>query len=443
MAGTSGKMTKKKPRGDDKGTSGNGGPQQRKTKQGTGLNDMFIAVFGVAFLLSLGLNILHGIGGFDNDGGGGYGSELSRAKGGNSALHSTLQDFKMNKNKKTSMLKDKYNIIDTSNQLETINEHDHNDRHQEHDDPLTGRGNHNEHDHEDVTLSTLNCDAFGGPSINEAQEMVYWADIPSDEHFISPFHPKRKHQKGSTEEVYVESTKYLTFEPDGGGWNNIRMAMESVIALAVAMGRTLVMPPQKKMYLLGKGDKGQRSHFDFADFFPIYEMAQEHIGLDVISMKEYLTREGVTGKLTNHETHKVEFPPGNRTDWNLINQDAYDIMRGYLRNVSKTAYWKPSECLPAFPKSGDHKDVVFLNGLVTKAKLTNELSKNQKPVDVDSTNVLARLEESLNKRLKLCVYDETLQNEKVVHFQMNHKKGLRLLVHFYGFIFFEDWAEGT
>jgi hypothetical protein len=31
------------------------------------------------------------------------------------------------------------------------------------------------------------------------------------------------------------------------GWNNIRMAMESVIGLAVATGRTLVMPPQKKM----------------------------------------------------------------------------------------------------------------------------------------------------------------------------------------------------
>eukprot|EP00980_Cylindrotheca_fusiformis_P020765 scaffold7755_cov104-Cylindrotheca_fusiformis.AAC.10 len=75
--------------------------------------------------------------------------------------------------------------------------------------------------------------------------MVYWEDIPSDENFISPFYRPGE-------------TKYLTFEPDGGGWNNIRMAMESVIGLAIAMGRTLVMPPQKKMYLLAKGDHKQR-----------------------------------------------------------------------------------------------------------------------------------------------------------------------------------------
>jgi hypothetical protein len=45
------------------------------------------------------------------------------------------------------------------------------------------------------------------------------------------------------------------------------------------MGRTLVMPPQKKMYLLAKGDNKQRKYFSFVDFFPIEEMAQEHVGL--------------------------------------------------------------------------------------------------------------------------------------------------------------------
>ena len=34
------------------------------------------------------------------------------------------------------------------------------------------------------------------------------------------------------------------------GWNNIRMAMETVLVMAHAMGRTLVLPPQQKMYLL-------------------------------------------------------------------------------------------------------------------------------------------------------------------------------------------------
>ena len=60
------------------------------------------------------------------------------------------------------------------------------------------------------TLAGLSCAKYGGPSDEVAQEMVYWSDIPSDSQFVSPF---KKEGEGET--------KYMTFEPDGGGWNNI------------------------------------------------------------------------------------------------------------------------------------------------------------------------------------------------------------------------------
>jgi hypothetical protein len=60
-------------------------------------------------------------------------------------------------------------------------------------------------------LAGLDCSSWGGPSTKEAlQEMVYWQDIPGDEGYVSPFKSK-------------SMTQYMTFEPDGGGWNNIRM----------------------------------------------------------------------------------------------------------------------------------------------------------------------------------------------------------------------------
>ncbi len=202
------------------------------------------------------------------------------------------------------------------------------------------------------------------------------------------------------------------------------------------MGRTLVMPPEKRMYLLGKSDNRQKQHFSFIDFYPIEEIAAEHVGLDIISMKEYLETQAMTGKLTNKFTGNVEFPPGNRTDWDGMDQHDYDVLREYLRNVTITPVWKPGDCLPAFPASGDHKDIVFLQSLAAKAGKPSRI-----PADVDNPDPLPRLEETLANRKMLCVYDEQMQEAPGLHFQCNHKLKIRLLVHFYGFLFFEDWKE--
>ena len=61
-------------------------------------------------------------------------------------------------------------------------------------------------------LGGLSCAAYGGPSDEIAAEMVYWRDIPQDSDYMSPFKHKKKDGP----------VQYMTFEPDGGGWNNIR-----------------------------------------------------------------------------------------------------------------------------------------------------------------------------------------------------------------------------
>ena len=79
-------------------------------------------------------------------------------------------------------------------------------------------------------LGRLTCDAHGGPYEEEAvQEMVYWREIHLDKQYKSPLFDASS------------PTKYLTFELDEGRFNNLRMSMETVIAMAHAMGRTLVM----------------------------------------------------------------------------------------------------------------------------------------------------------------------------------------------------------
>jgi hypothetical protein len=66
-------------------------------------------------------------------------------------------------------------------------------------------------------LAGLNCSAYGGPLQKEASEMVYWRNIPADSKFVSPFHKAER--------------QYMTFEPDGGGWNNIRYDFVCIVVM--------------------------------------------------------------------------------------------------------------------------------------------------------------------------------------------------------------------
>lgn len=76
-----------------------------------------------------------------------------------------------------------------------------------------------------------------------------------------------------------EREKYITFEPWPGGFNNIRMSLEMAAALAVAMDRTLVLPPKYHMYLRGTSD--------FQDYFDYNDMQK---GISTITYLEFRAR---------------------------------------------------------------------------------------------------------------------------------------------------------
>jgi hypothetical protein len=66
-----------------------------------------------------------------------------------------------------------------------------------------------------------------------------------------------------------------------------------------------------------------------------------------------------------------------------------------------------------------------------------EMFKN-KPVAVDSSPQ-DRLMETMTSRSGLCIYDHNLQKERVFHLEGTW--GVRILVHFYAFLFFENWIQ--
>jgi hypothetical protein len=284
-------------------------------------------------------------------------------------------------------------------------------------------------------IAGLNCDRFGGPSEEIAAEMVYWRDIPSDARFASPY----KTTTGAKDEK-----KYLTFEPDEGGFNNIRMSMETATALAHAMGRILVLPPEQNMYLLGNDKKKENNRFTFKKFFPFDAISEEHDAVDVITMEEFLTTEVMTGNLKDKATGTPVFPPGNKTDWEGRIHEGKEFWN-WFRGVTTASLWDFSKCVVVFPEKPGNESVAEMQNVYDEMdlkmqdqKLWKKFQGNPRPVDAPAKD---RLQEILSFRNEICMYNETYQNAKVMHFMGNNQSGARLLVHFYAFLFFQDWKQ--
>ena len=224
-------------------------------------------------------------------------------------------------------------------------------------------------------------------------EVIYWKIVPGDAVYESPITPHHGEHHD----------KYLSFEYDHGGWNNVRMGVECLIVAAHAMGRTLVVPPQQHLYLLGKNhkDKGDEKAHDemgFEDFYDI-DLLRTHKGFHVMHMEEFLANEGVTGGL-----HGM-LPPRNSTEaWG-------------------SALWSYLEKVADLNPEWAHKVIAFPDhpGNFTIAEGTH------------TEEAIMRMKEFTGER-PLVFYDEIMQNAHHIHFpgDDNH----RILQHHYAFTFF-------
>jgi hypothetical protein len=290
-------------------------------------------------------------------------------------------------------------------------------------------------------LAGLNCTRYGGP-VN-ASEFVYWRDIPADSRHISPFHRKQKRNLLNNVVGDDDEEEYLTFEPDHGGWNNIRMAMETVLALAFSMGRTLVLPPEKRLYLLSQTKKTrhgvtQKHAFSFADFFHMNSIHNEHEGLNIITMEDFLQRHVMQGKVYDPKTNRPVFPPHNRTNYD----GQPDAIFSWLRQYSRQVTWQPDVCLAVFPADASDTAVLEMKNIFSTMLAQNPKFEDYvgRPVPVNA-NTLERLKEARAGRNEMCLYDKGLQAAPILHFPVDPKAKARMLVQSYQFLFFQDYVR--
>jgi hypothetical protein len=226
-------------------------------------------------------------------------------------------------------------------------------------------------------------------------EVIYWKIVPHDSDYESPITPHHENHED----------RYLSFEYDQGGWNNVRMSLESLIVVAHAMGRTLVVPPQQHLYLLGAQhkdphDKEAHDEMGFDDFFDL-NLLKSHHGFHMMSMQEFLEKEAVTGGL------KGVLPPQNSSQiWG-------QALWNYLTKVADaTPTWMGR--FVAFPKhSGDFN--------------LSEMSQDPE--------IAARMKRFGGDRSPV-IYEEHMLKAHHIHFPAREHS--RILQHHYAFAFFAD-----
>ena len=131
-------------------------------------------------------------------------------------------------------------------------------------------------------------------------------------------------QPGDAPAYDVEA--YLTFVPDFGGLNNVRLSLENVLSLARASGRVLVLPPVQPYYLLNACKGG--CEYSLADFFPALLENQDRAKVVTsaaffLEILPRLARRPVTGC--------VEITRRRRVDGVEVDATTNESATGYLR----------------------------------------------------------------------------------------------------------------
>lgn len=162
-------------------------------------------------------------------------------------------------------------------------------------------------------------------------------------------------------------------------------------------------------------------------------------------MKEFLEIV-MKGTFLDPKTRQPMFPPFNRTDWDGADDKDLRTLKRWLRNniTSTVMLWDPEDCLAAFPTTADPADMEALKETHKHIMESGGMPKFEtyigKPNPV-TASAEERLKENSAQRKNLCLYDKQLQDANWVHWPMEHKGDManRLLVHFYAFLFFQDW----
>ena len=238
----------------------------------------------------------------------------------------------------------------------------------------------------------------------------YISPTKLEQHDLLHTSPHTNTNKGDRKEH-----KYVVFRHDSGGWNNIRVAFESIVVYAIASGRTLVLPPKEIWAWLRANPNPDDNLSDFNSFVNLNKL--EGI-LHIISMEEFL-------ELTAHKGLLKIRPPENVMEIKEAGAYSEDKMHLILwKYLYESCYvfhdFEPADVFFEFALRYDPNSKQILYGHI-----------------VEST---VRFEAFLEHRKRTpYFYNASIHDEVAIFFPASHRDGTyREVGLFYRYIYFED-----
>jgi len=140
--------------------------------------------------------------------------------------------------------------------------------------------------------------------------------------------------------------KYLLFSPDAGGLNNIRIAWEMSGLVALHTGRTLVLPPKARMYLLDFGPWNTGLVGDTSNWTgttrveDLIDVTQLKGALPTLTMEEFEAEVGMEWNEARGQAEQAPFKQDSYqlSDWSLLT-GKFVFMDGRRRDAFKMGQW--------------------------------------------------------------------------------------------------------
>jgi hypothetical protein len=231
----------------------------------------------------------------------------------------------------------------------------------------------------------------------------------------------------STRLLPMDQQKYVVFEPDRGAWNNIRMAAEVAIVFAHATGRTLVLPPRERWYLLSGNELGQSTHDNHGRFEKFFNFTKISETVNVISMESFMANVAMNGLLNDGMK-----PPANKVKAFLdpvmkANHDGnrHAWLWDYLETACFKRHWEPGKYFIGFN--------LRENGTAVAAAGPGSTFRSFSPKESPNlTEMRAAQKRTMIK------YDKEMHAHRAIYFSGDYRPIYRILTHFYTYLYWEQ-----